>query len=57
VTEGKAFDDHSLIMGSPARAARTLDKAAIAMLRQSAAGYVDKWRRFALGMRPIDPGE
>jgi carbonic anhydrase/acetyltransferase-like protein (isoleucine patch superfamily) len=47
VTEGKTFDDHSLVMGSP-------DKAAIATLRQSAAQYVERWRRFALGMKSID---
>ena len=28
VTEGKTFDDHSLIVGSPAKAIRTLDKEA-----------------------------
>ncbi|MGB7976908.1 MAG: gamma carbonic anhydrase family protein [Roseiarcus sp.] len=57
VTEGKTFDDHSLIMGSPARAIRALDKAAAAKLRQSAAHYVEKWRQFAVGMKPIDSGE
>jgi carbonic anhydrase/acetyltransferase-like protein (isoleucine patch superfamily) len=56
VTEGKAFDDHSLIMGSPAKAVRMLDKEAVAKLRQSALHYVDNWRRFALGMKAIDPG-
>jgi carbonic anhydrase/acetyltransferase-like protein (isoleucine patch superfamily) len=57
VTEGKAFDDHSLIVGSPAKAIRTLDKEAAAKLRQSAAHYVDNWRRFAVGMKPIESGE
>jgi carbonic anhydrase/acetyltransferase-like protein (isoleucine patch superfamily) len=57
VTEGKTFDDHSLIVGSPAKAVRTLDKEAAAKLRQSAAHYVENWRRFAVGMRPIDSGE
>ena len=32
VTEGKEFPDHSLIVGSPARVARTLDDAAVAAL-------------------------
>jgi carbonic anhydrase/acetyltransferase-like protein (isoleucine patch superfamily) len=53
VTEGKTFDDHSLIMGSPARAMRPLNQEAIAMLRLSAAHYVANWRRFAEGMKPI----
>jgi len=57
VTEGKTFDDHSLIVGSPAKAVRTLDKEAATKLRQSAAHYVDNWRRFAVGIKPIDPGE
>ena len=57
VTEGKVFEDHTLIVGSPAKAIRTLDKAAIEKLRQSAAHYVDNWRRFAVGMKPIELGE
>ena len=57
VTEGKAFDDHSLIMGSPAKAVRTLDKEALAKLRQSAAHYVDKWRQYAVGMKPVNSSE
>ena len=56
VTEGKIFDDHSLIVGSPAKAIRTLDKEAVAKLRLSAAHYVENWRRFAVGMKPIDSG-
>ena len=55
VTEGKTFDDHSLIMGSPARATRTLDAEAVAKLRSSAAHYVANWRRFAAGMKLIAP--
>ena len=50
VTEGKAFPDHALIVGSPAKAIRTLDADAIARLRWSAAHYVENWRRFAKGM-------
>jgi carbonic anhydrase/acetyltransferase-like protein (isoleucine patch superfamily) len=53
VTEGKTFDDNCLIMGSPAKAIRTLDKEAMAKLRLSAAHYVANWRRFAAGMKPI----
>ncbi len=53
VTEGKEFPDHSLIIGSPARSARTLDEAAVAALRRSAAHYVDNWRRFAAALVAI----
>lgn len=54
VTEGKEFPDQSLIVGSPARAIRTLDSAAVAGLRRAADVYVANWRRFAAGLKPID---
>lgn len=54
VTEGKAFPDFSLIVGSPAKAVRTLDAAAIEKLRASAANYVANWRRFNAGLRRLD---
>lgn len=47
VTEGKTFPPGSLIVGSPARAVRTLDDAAIAGLRLSAAHYVAKAADYA----------
>ena len=50
VTEGKQFPERSLIVGSPARVVRTLDDAAVAALRMSAARYVENWRRFAAGL-------
>jgi carbonic anhydrase/acetyltransferase-like protein (isoleucine patch superfamily) len=53
VTEGKEFPDGSLIVGSPARAIRKLDEAAIALLRASAGHYVQNWRRFAAGLTPL----
>ena len=56
VTEGKEFADHSLIIGSPAKAVRTLDRAAIEGLRRSARQYVENWRRFAAGLKPIGGG-
>jgi carbonic anhydrase/acetyltransferase-like protein (isoleucine patch superfamily) len=54
VTEGKTFPDGSLIVGSPAKAMRDLDAAAIERLRASAAGYVANWRRFSAGLRRLD---
>lgn len=53
VTEGKAFPDHSLIVGAPARAVRTLDAAEVERLRASARHYVANWRRFAAGLRRV----
>ncbi len=54
ITEGKEYPDHSLIVGAPAKAVKTLDAEAVARLRGSAAHYVDNWRRFAAGLKRID---
>lgn len=53
VTENKVFPDRSLIVGSPARAVRPLDDAAVAGLLRSAAGYVANWKRFSAGLARI----
>ena len=54
VTEGKVFPDNSLIVGSPAKAIRTLDAEAIEGLKRSAEGYVRNAQRFKKGLRRID---
>jgi carbonic anhydrase/acetyltransferase-like protein (isoleucine patch superfamily) len=54
VTEGKEFPENSLIIGSPAKAVRTLNGAAAEQLRASALHYVSNWRRFAAGLKRID---
>jgi carbonic anhydrase/acetyltransferase-like protein (isoleucine patch superfamily) len=51
VTEGKQFEPRSLIVGSPARAIRTLGEEQVAMLRLSAAHYAEKAERYARAMR------
>jgi carbonic anhydrase/acetyltransferase-like protein (isoleucine patch superfamily) len=53
VTEGKEFPDNSLIVGSPAKAIRTLDDAAVARLAESAQSYVDNASRYARGLKKI----
>ncbi|MGR8924803.1 gamma carbonic anhydrase family protein [Rhizobium leguminosarum] len=53
VTEGKEFPDNSLIVGTPARAVRVLDEAAIEAIRRSAKNYVANWQRFARDLRQI----
>lgn len=53
VTEGKAFDPRSLLVGAPARVARTLDDAAVERLRRSAEHYAQNAGRFARGLRPV----
>jgi carbonic anhydrase/acetyltransferase-like protein (isoleucine patch superfamily) len=55
VTEGKEFPERSLIVGSPAKAIRTLDDAAVERLRMSAAHYVENARRFRLGLETVLP--
>ena len=56
ITEHKEFPDHSLIIGSPAKATKTLDADAVKALRQSAAHYVENWCRYAAGLKRIDAG-
>jgi carbonic anhydrase/acetyltransferase-like protein (isoleucine patch superfamily) len=54
VTEGKEFPERSLIVGTPARAIRTLDDAAIAAIAAGADIYVRNFKRFAKGMKPVE---
>ncbi len=53
ITEGKKFPDNSLIVGSPAKAVRTLDEKAIDLLRWSARHYVDNAKRFMSGLKRL----
>ncbi len=52
VTEGKIFPPRSLIVGSPAKAVRTLDDAAVAGIARSADRYVRNAARHAAGLAP-----
>lgn len=53
VTEGKEFPDNSLIVGSPAKAIRTLEAATVEKLKLSALNYAENWKRFASNLREI----
>jgi carbonic anhydrase/acetyltransferase-like protein (isoleucine patch superfamily) len=53
VTEGKEFPAKSLIVGSPARAIRTLDDGAAAAIAAGAEFYVRNHKRYAKGLKPI----
>lgn len=54
VTEGKVFPPRSLIVGSPAKAVRTLDEVAVERLRRSARSYVENWQRFVKDLKRLD---
>jgi carbonic anhydrase/acetyltransferase-like protein (isoleucine patch superfamily) len=53
VTEGKSFTDNALIVGSPARAIRTLDDKATGMIARGADIYVKRWQQYAKGLKRI----
>ena len=55
VTEGKEFPDNSLIIGSPAKAVRTLSEEAIAGMRENADGYVKRAQFFKANLKRIGP--
>jgi carbonic anhydrase/acetyltransferase-like protein (isoleucine patch superfamily) len=54
VTEGKEFSDFSLVVGSPAKAIRTLNADDVERLLKSAEAYVMNHRRFRETLRRID---
>ncbi|SFR39803.1 Carbonic anhydrase or acetyltransferase, isoleucine patch superfamily [Yoonia tamlensis] len=53
ITEGKVIPDGSLVMGAPGKVIRTLDAAALAMLRKSAENYQANAARFARDLTPL----
>jgi carbonic anhydrase/acetyltransferase-like protein (isoleucine patch superfamily) len=53
VTEGKDIPDGSLVIGAPARVARTLTDEEIEGLARSARRYVANWKRYAAGLASV----
>jgi carbonic anhydrase/acetyltransferase-like protein (isoleucine patch superfamily) len=53
VTEGKEFPDNTLILGSPAKAVRTLAEGDIARLRDIADGYVARGKLYQAELKRI----
>jgi carbonic anhydrase/acetyltransferase-like protein (isoleucine patch superfamily) len=54
VTEGKTIPDRSLVLGSPGKVVRTLSAEEVAKLREIAAHYVERARRYLEDLAP-DP--
>jgi carbonic anhydrase/acetyltransferase-like protein (isoleucine patch superfamily) len=54
VTERKSFPDRSLIIGAPAKLARTLSDEEVAGLERAAAGYVERAANFRARLERID---
>jgi carbonic anhydrase/acetyltransferase-like protein (isoleucine patch superfamily) len=53
ITEGKQFPEHSLIIGAPARATRTLEPEQVAKMGSAARFYVGNGPRFKKGLKKI----
>lgn len=53
VTEGKKFPPRSLIIGSPAKAVRTLTDEDIAGMRKNAANYIERGQAFKTDLKKI----
>jgi carbonic anhydrase/acetyltransferase-like protein (isoleucine patch superfamily) len=53
VPEGKSYPDNSLIVGSPAKAIRTLDDRLIEMIRGGADIYVRRAKQYAKGLKRV----
>jgi carbonic anhydrase/acetyltransferase-like protein (isoleucine patch superfamily) len=53
VTEGKEFPDNSLIIGSPAKAVRTLSEQDVAALAGNARHYIERGQEYKNGLKQI----
>lgn len=53
VPEGKEIPPGVLALGTPAKVVRTLSEDEIAAFGGAAAHYVENWKRFAAGLKPL----
>ena len=53
VTERKSFPDRTVILGSPAKAAREVSETNIALMRYSTQNYVDRGRQYKAELKRI----
>lgn len=54
IAEGKEIPDYSMVLGSPGKIVRTLEKEMSEALRLSADHYVENWKKYAAGLKRID---
>ncbi len=54
ITEGKEFPDNSLILGSPAKVARSLTEDDLARMRANALNYAKRGQHFKTALKRID---
>lgn len=55
IPEGREIPDNSLVLGAPAKVAKTLDEAQIERMQRGAAKYVSNWRRYKAGLTADNP--
>lgn len=53
IAEGKEIPDYSMVLGSPGKIVRTLEKEMSEALRLSADHYVENWKKYAAGLKRI----
>ncbi len=53
ITEGKEIPDNSLVMGAPGKIVRELTPELAQMNTFSALHYVENWKRYATGLKPV----
>lgn len=53
IPEGKVIPDNSLVMGAPGKIVKELSPDQVALIKGSAQVYVDNWKRFKTGLKPI----
>ena len=55
IPEGKVIPDNSLVMGAPGKVVKELREEQVMLIKGSAQVYVDNWKRFKSGLKPM-PG-
>ena len=53
IPEGKEIPDNSLVMGAPGKVVKELKPEQVQLIKGSAQVYVENWKRFKAGLKPI----